>query len=114
MSKKQEIFDKIVTHLRAQGCRAVRETGDCAYLAPDGKRCAAGCLIPPEDYDPKFEGCSVYGSKIYGYLSKHYSDNDIFLIREMQDIHDGAAVDDWELRFKCIADVHGLNYHEPK
>lgn len=69
----QEVFDKIVNHLRA-------------HLWPH----------------------------IYGYLKKHFSDNEIYLIRELQDIHDGVPIYEWEMHFKSVADRRALTYHEPK
>lgn len=56
---EQEIFDKVVNHIRKQGHPAV-ENGTCAYRTEDGSMCAVGCLITDEVY-------SVYGSKIEGY-----------------------------------------------
>lgn len=40
MMTRQEVFDKVVAHLRAQGRKAVNERGDCVYHAPDGTKCA--------------------------------------------------------------------------
>lgn len=43
----QEIFDTVVAHLRSMDSgRAINSAGHCVYLAPDGKKCAVGVLIP--------------------------------------------------------------------
>ena len=62
---QQEIFDKVATHLIAQGKQSLgywRQTEwsqpalGCAYRGDGGTMCAAGCLIPDDEYDPVFEG----------------------------------------------------------
>lgn len=65
----QEIFDKVATHLFTQGVRSVSKTclndasfdaDYCLYRGPNGTKCAVGCLIPDEDYDPTMENRSAY------------------------------------------------------
>ena len=68
---QQEIFDKVATHLIAQGkqsramlthvlklgAKPVAQGGaGCAYRGDGGTMCAAGCLIPDDEYKPEFEG----------------------------------------------------------
>lgn len=55
---RQEIFDTVATHLITQGRRAWTGT-NCMYLAPNGDRCAIGCLIPDDLYTPEMEGSGV-------------------------------------------------------
>lgn len=50
----QEIFNKVIRHLRAQGHQA-KGCNTCVYKAGDGSQCAIGCLIPPDKYDPNME-----------------------------------------------------------
>ena len=52
---QQEIFDKVATHLIAQGKRSIGFGGACAYRGDNGSMCAAGCLIPDDEYKPEFE-----------------------------------------------------------
>lgn len=51
---KQEIFDKVVNHLREQGEPAIDSYGRCQYRMKSETdktlMCAAGCLISDEDY----------------------------------------------------------------
>jgi hypothetical protein len=60
---QQEIFDKVVEHLFAQGCKSseygvnVGET--CLYRGPNGTKCAIGCLIPDNRYTVMYEGGNV-------------------------------------------------------
>ena len=52
---RQEVFDKVARHLLMQGKKSV-EGLSCLYRSADGSKCAVGCLIPDEAYDPKYEG----------------------------------------------------------
>lgn len=46
----------IIRHLRKQGRKAEGPDGKCMYRAPNGDRCAVGCIIPDEQYKPDMEG----------------------------------------------------------
>lgn len=59
----QEIFDTCLTHLRAQGQRALNDRGTCQYRADDGLKCAIGALIPDDKYNPNFERFGVYSTE---------------------------------------------------
>ena len=54
----QEVFDTVVKHLAAQGWERSVNGGNCAYRAPDGKKCAIGALLLDDDVVE--EGCSVW------------------------------------------------------
>lgn len=63
---EQEIFDKVVRHLKKQGQPArvpVEEVGPnvtrCVYRTSDEKSCAVGCLIPDELYSPDIERTNI-------------------------------------------------------
>jgi len=58
--KIQEIFDTVLTHLAKQQAQAT-DGSTCKYLDLNGHRCAVGCLIKPEHYNPSIEG-SVIGT----------------------------------------------------
>jgi len=51
----QQIFDTVARHLFTQGKAAQDDSGMCRYRNEDGTRCAVGCLIPDELYDPRME-----------------------------------------------------------
>jgi len=87
---QQEIFNKVMTHLFAQGEPAKNEHDECAYRGLDGKQCAVGCLIPDELYDKKMEGWEVTEvfyrfPNVRDYLGK----DNIFLLTVLQALHDG-------------------------
>jgi hypothetical protein len=60
----QELFDKVVQHLADQKVPAVEIVAnrvECKYRDKNGNKCAFGCLIPDEVYDPGMEGIIAEG-----------------------------------------------------
>lgn len=97
---KQETFDYVVSFLVAQGKQAVavvksNVTGQmvCAYRAPDGCKCAAGCLIPDDKYNPKWEGVAVVNSSVDVNDVSTYlqAEHDLHLVSKLQQAHDWAT-----------------------
>lgn len=89
---KQEIFDTVVRALRKQG-QPSAVPGHCLYRSvKEGKvlKCAAGHLIPDEEYDPSWEG---KGSHFVPYLQQAFRDDVRWLIRDLQSAHDQEMVD---------------------
>lgn len=110
---KQEIFDYVARHLIAQGRAAVNpETGNCLYRAPNGDKCAAGCLISDEVYRPSMEGKSVNSNEVANYLPLHLKDN-IRLLLDLQGAHDHLlrpfGIEDWTVKMRDIAKGYGLS-----
>ncbi len=101
----QEIFTKVVTHLRKQGKQSMNGLS-CAYLSPKSEQCAIGCLIPPEDYDPKMESRQVESffqsdspfANLFAPIANH-----VDLLVGLQILHDGEDVCDWENGFSFLA-----------
>lgn len=122
----QEVFDKVVTHLRTQGCQAFDPDNGCVYRGPNGTKCAVGCLIPDKEYTPQMEGQNVSAFVIGKFFD--VSDNLSKLIKnhydllvELQRAHDDRRA--WfknedgislEIYFKTIAFKHSLIYTPPK
>ncbi len=54
---KREIFDTVKTHLLTQACKSTLgpKGGVCAYRGESGMKCAVGCLIKDEFYNPCIE-----------------------------------------------------------
>jgi hypothetical protein len=78
----QEIFDKVVTHLITQGVPSRiqmqdSDTAVCMYRGDAGTKCAIGCLIPDDLYDPVLESRSV--RSFYGMSVGH---SDFHMTRE--------------------------------
>ncbi len=101
---QQVTFDTVISHLRKQNAKSVYwddvgMTEACAYRGHEGRKCAAGCLIPDSKYLPQME------SKIVGMLSEGH---DIKLVGELQQIHDNYDINEWEERFDIIASIYNL------
>lgn len=117
----QEIFDTVVAHLRKQGVRssdichnavAIREI--CKYRSADGFRCAIGCLISDEKYDPGMEEKGVRALlRCYTYAFPQGCTENVSLLVSLQAIHDVESVDRWESAFKSLAVNRLLEYRAP-
>jgi hypothetical protein len=86
---KQEIFDKVATHLFTQGERAMEFSKmysfeQCCYRTKDGHMCAVGCLITEEEYSPDLEGLGI--DEIASKLERFIPHQE--LLRALQLVHD--------------------------
>lgn len=113
MMTNQEVFDKVVAHLREQGEQAVDSDGTCKYRA--GKlKCAAGCLILDEHYTVGLERKSALHVVVEEALSASgVPESAMRLISELQDCHDNIEVEDWEDAFRQTAEMFSLSYAPP-
>lgn len=109
----QQVFDIVLTGLRAQGKASVDPDGDCMYRGIGGCKCAAGMLIPDDVYDPKMETVSapmVIGR--YAALAHLYPHSR--LIDALQYAHDqhlnSKGINAWETEMRDIARRYGLQY----
>lgn len=115
----QAVFDKTVTHLRAQGCRAYDEkSGFCKYRGPNGTKCAFGVHITDEEYSPTMENKSAHGM-IMGiwkdlFLSLQRFQPHVDLLEDLQQIHDYNNASKWEEMFRVIARKYYLEYSPPQ
>jgi hypothetical protein len=104
---KQETFDKVATHLLTQGRKAM-SGADCCYLAPDGAKCAAGCLIPKRRYRKAFEGVAVRAHNVQGKLIVELG-HDLPLVNALQLIHDYSLPVERFQKLYELARVHQLD-----
>jgi hypothetical protein len=113
---EQEVFDTIVNSLRAQGCKSSDGFDTCCYRGENNTKCAAGHLILDSEYGSWMEGMVIGGvtenkkcpSSLLERMSPHLS-----LIGQLQSVHDGFPVSDWEDRFEKVAQAYSLKYTEP-
>lgn len=107
---RQQIYDKAVNGLAAQGFELAIAGETCAYRTESGRKCAAGQLIPDEAYKPLLdsgggltvaylrglESCSYPqpAAKVQalrdGLAAGGVSEEDYDLVSELQKAHDGC------------------------
>lgn len=103
----QEVFDQVATHLLTQMKRSVSDDAVCLYRSPDGLKCAAGCLIGDDEYDPDMEGnCWVDLVSRFDFTQSHGN-----LIQRLQNVHDTYQPQDWLEQLKRIAFEFSLELH---
>lgn len=95
----QQIFNRAVTGVLSQGGPSVRHGRDhtdepsvfCLYRSPNGRRCAAGWVIPDELYKEDMEsnlaGNVFRRPALAGLVTGVGCD----LLQRLQDVHDGLA-----------------------
>ena len=100
-----EMNEKIYQHLKQQGKVAVNSYGSCVYRSPDGSKCAVGCLITDEAYDPKMEMDGVSDSDVVQEVLRNsgieINKDTISFLGCWQGFHDGY-----------LDDVSGKEYQE--
>jgi hypothetical protein len=82
-SSESEVFNFVAHHLLTQFHQSAGEDLDCRYRA-QGRACAAGCLMSPEEYDKGFEGFP-WGELVD---DKKVPDAHMQLVTELQWVHD--------------------------
>lgn len=85
---KQEIFDTVYLGLASQGFeRSINlENDKCMYRDNEGRKCAAGWLIPDEDYDPKMDTQGIVTR--VDYFKEKYDLDTLIFIGDLQRSHD--------------------------
>jgi len=100
----KEVFDRVKTHLLAQGERSQQQPkglkGDgCAYHGANGLKCAVGCLITEEAYSKELEGDLVDVDLVRAALEASGIVDDfdtLDMLRRLQNIHDCLPPVVWE------------------
>lgn len=127
MLNRQEIFDKIVAHARAQQCKCEGWAGNsqalsCLYRGPNNTKCFIGALMSDEAWSPEiniqgvtsFEVADAMRKSGYDYNPGDYSvKTDAYFLSRMQGTHDFWAVENWENQFKFRATEFKLEYKAP-
>lgn len=113
---EQETFDIVAKHLLTQNKKAMAVYGfaiamdmpRCAYRGNDGTKCAAGCLIPDDDYNPDMEGRGITTpNALHTVLTA--AGHDIQLVEALQYVHDVYPVSAWREQLADVAARFGLN-----
>jgi hypothetical protein len=114
MPTKQETFDTVARHLLTQGEKSEIDGVGCAYFGQEGRRCAAGVLIPEDKYDPEFEGEQLYhgaSGQPENEASKviYEAGHDLSLCQDLQFVHDSEDVCNWIRMLGSLAENWDLS-----
>lgn len=106
----QEIFNLVSAHLLKQNAQAIEQDGsytNCRYRTSTGLKCAIGCLIPDDEYDPRIEGMGaawpdhilefhdVPERKQILLRSARLSPDSSALVESLQHLHDTYPPEEW-------------------
>ncbi len=111
MTTNQKTFNKVVRFLYKQKEQSVDTDGSfCMYRGENGRRCAAGCLIPNKLYNKEMEGtgCEYEKNEVYKVLVKLGYEPDF--VRKLQLVHDGSNPPEWHSGFQSVAYEYGLTW----
>lgn len=112
MLTRQDIYNRVKKHLLEQNAVAMHDSGNCAYLGDGGKKCAIGCMIPADKYEPRFEGLPFTGDEIRPVLEevmgRPMDDDDNTLFTALMYCHDNIKVSVWDKELYAIATRNGL------
>jgi len=104
----QEILDKVANHLLIQNEKAWNENEhSCAYLDPEGRKCAVGCLIPDEQYSKELEGAILTSNPKLEALPCMQG-LDLDFLRDLQLIHDTCDPPFWRKQLEILAKKYSL------
>lgn len=128
---KQEIFNRVVNHLRMQDSQSVSFKGNCLYRGAKGCRCAVGALISDSAYSKDLEGQGALQSSVVkalvesNVLSTTEAENPgnpkskLQMLVVLQSIHDRkypqntVLLDKWEPEFRACAAQFNVYYTPP-
>lgn len=108
----QEIFNKVITHLRNQGVQSIGNYGRCKYRGKDGTSCALGCLIDDKYYNKSLEGLSIVHAYVRKAIRLSIGHVPADLLGDLQTIHDDSYTGDLdgfdERAILFVSKYHGL------
>ena len=106
----QEVFDKAVNGIRAQGALSVNGEGLCCYRGPAETKCFVGQLITDEAYDPELEGAGAAMSSVLAALVRSgVGGLPVNFLVDCQVAHDDADdLDEFEEAIAVVAEKYDL------
>jgi hypothetical protein len=110
---RQAVYTRVRDHLLKQKRKSKDGGLGCLYRGPDGTKCAVGCLIPDELYDPGIEHAACDEMRVIRVLRKipgmeDVTGEDAKFLRGLQSIHDRDDPDEWEESLGDFARENGL------
>ena len=118
----QKVYDTILFGLRKQAAPSIEMVNDrpaCRYRSKDGKKCAAGMLIPDELYKPEFEIWAAEHTIFLPLWHQLGLTPFLSLIQACQSAHDDLPnnliywLKHWESKMKQVARFNDLVYTPP-
>jgi hypothetical protein len=107
----QQVFDTVVKHLLTQNKRSADHT-ICLYRGPHGSKCAIGCLIPDELYQPWMELTQLIEIVVEVPAIEQYTGSNYELLSNLQCIHDCVSVKGWRESLVKLAKKKGLVFND--
>jgi len=107
---EQEVFDQVTKHLLEQNKKSMKRIDGkdtCSYRGDDGLKCAAGCLIADDEYNPKIENCSWDCLEERGGIPAEHAR----LIELLQHIHDSKDVGRWRGLLRALCEEEQLTWN---
>jgi hypothetical protein len=92
MKTRQELFNAVALALIAQRGPSFEVGKGCMYRGPNGRKCAAGHLIPDEVYRPTMETISFSGLDTPVYDAMGVDDKDVLFVQRLQRAHDAPVL----------------------
>lgn len=97
-TRPQEVFNYVAKHLFTQGKQArVKNTlypdnTKCAYRNEDGLKCAVGCLLDDEYYQPEMDQEKSSGIRniVSKYQFPQWVTDNLGLVSQLQSVHDNS------------------------
>lgn len=115
MSLTQDQFNTVLFGIRAQGGPAARGRNRSYRTTVNGqpRKCAAGWLLPDEQYNKRYERFVVDKIPFFAALGE----DTLIQLRRLQCIHDDADPDnffkEWEPRMERFAKEYAHTYTPP-
>lgn len=116
----QEAYDQIVEYFSRPEARLGHEDGQGRYRTSDGRKCAVGCLIDDEHYDPEWDTGEYSGVNSLLHTSRsmraafdlplrRQDEEFVNFLSDAQLRHDAArSVDSFLATLKALAHGYGL------
>ena len=109
---RQQLFDVVAAHLLRQNKKSMDAAGFCMYRAPDGCKCAIGCLIPDEMYYSYLEKRGIRALAEHFIVPAYiYNPDNLPLLVALQRIHDTLSVEHWPHALIRTSARYGLEFN---
>ncbi len=98
---KQEAFSKAYLGMAGQKWMQSKDSnGSCLYRGPDNLKCAAGHVLDNGEFR---EGHGITTGSVGGQVLSKYGSEAIFLLSQLQYIHDTSCGEDMKKKFEAQA-----------